>query len=406
MNADLSFVLLAGALGAVPGFLVWRTISQRKRMESHPLLLEKTLKELAPTSRLEEYDALLAYCGNGVVILDHDENILSSNIAARYLFGIPVERMIGKSIREVSGSQALSDLVKRTKSSRTMQREEIVTTGINSSSLVVTVAPIEDEGKHTNRLLIVTHNITELRRLETVRRDFVANVSHELRNPLASIRGMAETLQDGALDDHSVSEHFLQTIITEAQRLTRIADDLLSLTHAESRSPEKEFFLLSRLINHLKDRFETQARKSEIMLKVEVGESLEVFANYDQMEQVLINLLDNAIKYTPEGGEIRLTAERVASLVLCHVSDTGIGIQKKDLPRIFERFYRVDKARSRQSGGTGLGLAIVKHIVEAHNGTVGVESEYQKGTTFTFTLPYPHSSSESDLAVSRLAEKS
>ena len=374
-------------------------------MEMPPILSEKSTKESAPASRLEEYDALLAYCGNGVVILDRDENILSSNIAARYLFGIPVERMIGKHIEEVSGSAELTEIVKRAKRTRTMQREEIRTTGINSSSLVVTIAPIEDDGKHTNRLLIVTHNITELRRLETVRRDFVANVSHELRNPLASIRGMAETLQDGALDDHTVSEHFLQTIITEAQRLTRIADDLLTLTHAESRSPEKEFFLLSRLVNHLKDRIDTQARKSQIALNVDIPETLEVFANYDQMEQVLINLLDNAIKYTPEGGEIRLTAERVASLVLCHVSDTGIGIQKKDLPRIFERFYRVDKARSRQSGGTGLGLAIVKHIVEAHGGTVGVESEYQHGSTFTFTLPYPQSSPETSMPISRLPEK-
>ena len=403
MNGDIAFLLLAGGLGVVPAYLVWSSYSHRKKMEMDVLLQERTSKELSPHSRLEEYEALLAYCGNGVVVLNGENCILSSNISARYLFGIPVERMIGKQISAVSGSDELAKVVSQVRLLRTMIRQEINTTGINSSALVVTVAPIEDEGKHKNRLIIVIHNITELRRLETVRRDFVANVSHELRNPLASIRGMAETLQDGALEDLTVSEHFLQTIITEAQRLTRIADDLLSLTHAESRSPEKELFFLSRLVTHLKDRFVQQAKKAGITLITDLPDNLEIFANYDQMEQVLINLLDNAIKYTPEGGEIKLTAGRVANLILCKVSDTGIGIQKRDIPRIFERFYRVDKARSRQSGGTGLGLAIVKHIIEAHGGTVGVESDYQKGSTFTFTLPGTMSQIENS-AISKSAD--
>ena len=220
-------------------------------------------------------------------------------------------------------------------------------------------------------------------------RVIVANVSHELRTPLASIRAMTETLQDGALQDPSVAYHFLATINNEAQRLTRISEDLLILSQAESRQPEKARFLLAGMIQEAVIRFQPQAEKAGIDLSASLPADLEVCANHDQIEQVIVNLIDNALKYTSSGGKACVTAENEAKHVAVHVSDTGIGIMSQDLPRIFERFYRVDKARSRQSGGTGLGLSIVKHIVEAHGGQVTVKSEYGHGSTFTFTLPHP-----------------
>lgn len=235
--------------------------------------------------------------------------------------------------------------------------------------------------------LVGRNLVEEIRRLETIRRDFVANVSHELRTPLASIRAMAETLQDGALDDGKVAERFLGTIITETQRLTRISEDLLILSNAESGTPHRSTFSLSELLEEVVGRFRPQAEKSGIQLVAAIPPGLPVYADHDQIEQVMINLIDNAIKYTPIGGRAQITAERLNNgAIAVHIQDTGIGIMPEDQPRIFERFYRVDKARSRQSGGTGLGLSIVKHIVEAHGGTVGVDSEFGSGSTFTFTL--------------------
>jgi PAS domain S-box-containing protein len=235
--------------------------------------------------------------------------------------------------------------------------------------------------------LLLFDDVTELRRLETVRRDFVANVSHELRTPLASIRAMAETLQDGAINDMAVAGRFVNIIVGEVERLTRILEDLLILSRAESKLPERHSFVLSDLVRDVVERFQPQAGKAQIQLSYQGPRPLMVVANRDQIEQVLVNLVDNAIKYTPPGGRVDVTAKPQDQLVTVYVVDTGIGILSQDLPRLFERFYRVDKARSRQSGGTGLGLSIVKHIVETHGGKVMVESEYGRGSTFSFTLP-------------------
>jgi two-component system phosphate regulon sensor histidine kinase PhoR len=198
---------------------------------------------------------------------------------------------------------------------------------------------------------------------------------------------MAETLQDGALHDPAVASRFLGTILTEAARLARISEDLLVLSSVESRSPEKLDFNLASLLEEVIKRLAPQAAQADVRMTAEVPPSLGVLANYDQIEQVLVNLIDNAIKYTPAKGKVHITAQRGDNQIAVIVSDTGIGIQRKHQPRIFERFYRVDKARSRQSGGTGLGLSIVKHIVESHGGQVTVDSELGRGSTFSFSLP-------------------
>lgn len=198
---------------------------------------------------------------------------------------------------------------------------------------------------------------------------------------------MAETLQEGALHDQEVAGRFLGTIVTETERLTRIAQDLLILSDAESRQPERALLHLNNLIADVVERSRPQAEKANIAFTATYPKGLDVMANHDQMEQVLVNLIDNAIKYTPSGGSVHLDAEIGREAAVVSVSDTGIGMRKKDLLRIFERFYRVDKARSRQSGGTGLGLSIVKHIVESHGGMVNVESVPNEGSTFTYTIP-------------------
>lgn len=341
------------------------------------------------TALQEEYATVVDCCEAGILILDSENVIVQANLAARPLFAHSLHRVIGKTLLQATHSQELVALSQEARTARSLCRSEIRMPGAGGVILRVAIAPVAGDEHDSSRLVLVADDVTELRRLETIRRDFVANVSHELRTPLASIRAMTETLQDGALRDPSVAYHFLATINNEAQRLTRISEDLLILSQAESRQPEKARFLLAGMIQEAVLRFQPQAEKAGVQLSAEIPTGLEVFANHDQIEQVIVNLIDNTLKYTPAGGKACITAEDQAKQVAIHVSDTGIGIMPQDVPRIFERFYRVDKARSRQSGGTGLGLSIVKHIIEAHGGQVTVKSEYGRGSTFTFTLPHP-----------------
>ncbi|HLK55858.1 MAG TPA: ATP-binding protein, partial [Chthonomonadaceae bacterium] len=378
--------------GAAAGYLI-RMVQQRAQVraleETQHRALEAASERQQAEGRLQtlqqEYDALLVGCGAGVLILNSSDHIERANRVAGHLLGTSAQSLVGKSLLEATLSSELNSLVKTAREKNVAQHREVRTSGLNGQTLSVTALPIGNGTAEKYRFVVIAQDVTELRRLETVRRDFVANVSHELRTPLATIRAMAETLQDGALEDDSVSDHFLGTINAEAQRLTRISEDLLILSQAESRQPEKEPFNLSLMLTEVVSRFQPQAEKGLLTLCAEVPPALQVIANHDQIEQVLVNLVDNALKYTPPGGRILVTAEKDEDILAVHVSDTGIGIQSQDVPRIFERFYRVDKHRSRQSGGTGLGLSIVKHIVEAHSGQVTVDSEYNRGSVFTFT---------------------
>lgn len=230
----------------------------------------------------------------------------------------------------------------------------------------------------------------ELEKLERVRKDFVINVSHELRTPLASIQGYTETLIDGALADPNVNMRFLGIIRHNAERLARLTEDLLTLSRVEQKRQKFEFesHPANALIHDAFEMMRPIAEKSRIELKEErAPEDTVVCADSEAVSQILSNLMENAIKYTPAGGQISVGAVPQGSMVEFFVRDTGIGIPEEDLPRLFERFYRVDKARSRELGGTGLGLSIVKHLVAAHNGTTRVESRLHAGSTFAFTLP-------------------
>ncbi len=231
---------------------------------------------------------------------------------------------------------------------------------------------------------------TELEKLERIRKDFVINVSHELRTPLASIQGYAETLMDGALDDRENNMRFLGIIRHNAERLARLTEDLLTLSRIEMRRQNFRFdrYQVNEMLLSALDTMRPIAEKKgiELVQELPAGDG-EVFCDAEAVSQILSNLLDNAIKYTPEGGRITVGATSGPPWVQLFVRDTGMGIPAEDLPRLFERFYRVDKARSRALGGTGLGLAIVKHLVLAHKGRVWVDSRPGQGSTFFFTLP-------------------
>jgi two-component system phosphate regulon sensor histidine kinase PhoR len=345
---------------------------------------------------VEEYSALLEECGSGVILLDSGGVIQRTSKAAEQILGKTAEELSGRKVLEATISTELTSMCRAAAHDGSTQRGQISLPGPAACNLNVSVTPICSESGTVSRLLLIMQDVTELRRLENVRRDFVANVSHELRTPLASIRAMAETLQDGALQDATVAGRFLATIVTEAQRLSRISEDLLILSQTESLAPYKEPMDLSEILQEIVPRFQTQASDAGLEISSDVPEGLKVWANNDQIEQVLVNLVDNAIKYTPRGGSIHVSAKREIGHVAVDVTDTGVGIMQQDLGRIFERFYRVDKARSRQSGGTGLGLSIVKHIVESHGGQITVQSEFNRGSTFTFTLPAANGNPFSD----------
>ena len=235
------------------------------------------------------------------------------------------------------------------------------------------------------------HEHAELEKLERIRKDFVINVSHELRTPLASIQGYTETLLDGALHDQENNVRFLNIIRQNAERLGRLTADLLTISRIELKTQKFQFasYRLEPLLRECVDSLEPVARKKRIVISLDFAdEACEVFCDSESVHQIMSNLLDNAIKYTPEGGRIHVSAAPApGGMIEISVRDTGIGIPREDLGRLFERFYRVDKARSRELGGTGLGLAIVKHLARAHGGDVRVESEIGKGSAFAFTLP-------------------
>jgi two-component system phosphate regulon sensor histidine kinase PhoR len=242
--------------------------------------------------------------------------------------------------------------------------------------------------QHTSGSLLLVQDLTWIRRLETVRRDFVSNLSHELRTPLASLKALAETLQEGALDDPPAARRFVDQIEIEVDALTQMANELLELSKIESGrfSLDRSLVAADDLLNSAAKRMQVQAERARLHLHVESIPALpRVEVDAQRLEQVLVNLIHNAVKFTRPGGEVVLFAESTPGGVRFAVRDTGVGIPADEVSRIFERFYRVDKSRA--GSGTGLGLSIAKHIVEAHRGKIWVESEEGKGSTFSFSIP-------------------
>jgi two-component system phosphate regulon sensor histidine kinase PhoR len=335
--------------------------------------------------------AILDSMVEGVIAIDQRGRIVLMNHAARWIFDLGREPVEGRPLLEIVRHKEILDLVAGRKrlDVEGAQRREIelgppVDRILDAHAAAIALAP-SGQG-----ILLVLHDVTELRRLERVRTEFVANVSHELRTPLTSIRGYLETLLDGALEEPTNARRFLEIAHTHAERLSRLVDDLLQLSDIEMG----KLILKPALLNlhtvaaEVLAFFEKQAAQKSLSLVNTVPDDIRLPADWDRLTQIFVNLVDNAVKYTPAQGEITLGAEPGTSgFVHVWVADTGIGIPSTDLPRITERFYRVDKARSRELGGTGLGLAIVKHLVQAHGGELWLESELGRGTTVNFSLP-------------------
>lgn len=314
-------------------------------------------------------------------VVDDKFRIVAANKAARkeFQFRDPV----GESLVEVTHSHELEELAGLAAKSPTRLRQE-VTIGHPTEARVRAYA--WKNGAVPGQVFISLLDVTKLRRLETVRRDFVANVSHELRTPMTTIRAMAETLLDGEPEDKELTDRYLQKIIREVDRLTAMTDDLLTLSKIENERPLQQPFDLVDVARSVVQQLSPKAREKGIELRFVSPDRLSVLGSSSEMTQVVLNLVDNAINYTSSGSvEVALVAE--GERIRMTVRDTGIGIAEEHLGRIFERFYRVDRGRSRATGGTGLGLSIVRHIVEAHDGTISVESELNKGSAFTVVLP-------------------
>lgn len=325
----------------------------------------------------------------GVVAVDPSGSILAVNPTFSTLFSIQAEEAQGKRFLEVLRHSDLNALLREVLKTCERYVTEVVVHSPDERIFEVHALPLLQDGACQGALLVL-HDITRLRRLEQVRKDFVANVSHELRTPLASIKGYAETLRSGALEDRENRLDFVLSIEEQAGRLTHLVDDLLTLSAVESGKvgQEKSSIDLQGLVAETVDELGVLAEQRAVTLKTQFPEQLgQVLANRESVRQILVNLIDNAIKFNRESGLVVVSLEQAEETIAVFVQDTGIGIPSVDVPRLFERFYRVDKARPRALGGTGLGLAIVKHLVETQGGQVGVESKENEGTTFYFTLP-------------------
>jgi two-component system phosphate regulon sensor histidine kinase PhoR len=332
--------------------------------------------------------AILENMVEGIIVSDKSGRIVSANPSVEKIFGVATKDAQGKSFLEVIRNNDLADIMGSVlKSAKFISREFSLVWPVRRI-LRVDASPIFERGVVSGCLLVI-HDITQIRDLETVRRDFVANVSHELKTPLTSIKGFVETLLEGALEDKDNSRHFLQIIQDHSNRLDSLVHDLLDLAYLESPEIrlEKEKVNVKALADDALACFKSHLNKSSIKAENNLADDLIIRVDKDKISQALTNLVDNAIKFNRENGFIKIYNQNSDTNVMIAVEDSGIGIPKKDIPRIFERFYRADKARSRELGGTGLGLAIVKHIVELHNGSVGVESTEGLGSKFWFILP-------------------
>jgi two-component system phosphate regulon sensor histidine kinase PhoR len=327
----------------------------------------------------------------GVLVIDRAAVIRLANQRATEIFATC--ELVGQPLLTVSRDPDLQALMRMVMHQQAPAHHvhEITFNGGRREHFRISATPLNTAPGAPELFVLVFHDVTELKKLETARRDFVANVSHELRTPLTAIRGYAETLRAGALADPEVARKFLGVIERHSERLTRLTDDLLTLSDLElgRAALHRMAVALPAVVEAAIEVIREKAQQGQVVLRTEVDAAVPPLdADPDRLEQVLVNLLDNAVKYTPAGGTVTLAVRRgdTPDAVEITVTDTGIGIPSEDLPRLTERFYRVDKARSRELGGTGLGLAIVKHIVQAHGGTLRFESEVGGGTTVRVTL--------------------
>ena len=392
-------IALAGLLVAGVGW--W----QARRMARSLADAAQSARAMAGTlqAKIGELEAgrtqltgILQSMAEGVLAVGSTGEILLVNPAARHILGIGSGARATRSLSDVVRIPEIQTIVQEIQRTGRPCARDLTMYAPSERHLRVhaatcSYAPWTRPGQPPQGacVLLVLHDITDFKRLENVRREFVANVSHELKTPLTAIQGAVETLLDGALSDTTHSRPFVESIAEETSHLRRLVDDLLTLAQVESRQAalKRESIPLKAFLEEAMARHQALAVAHQVSLTLETPESLSpVPADRGQLAQAIGNLLDNAIKYNRPGGQVIVRASEADRQLRIEVEDTGIGIPSEDLPRIFERFYRVDKARSRETGGTGLGLSIVKHVAEAHGGSVVVESQPHQGSRFTLIL--------------------
>ncbi|WP_458119474.1 two-component system histidine kinase PnpS [Paenibacillus sp. Z6-24] len=354
--------------------------------------LEMQLKVIRDNEDLLQ--SVLANMTGGMVMVEFNGNVALVNRFAEEMLGISSKRIIGKPYQELKQHYELSKLLGEGLRRKERIHDEQTLYNPEPRLIEIDGVPMFEDDDTYRGMLFLIQDVSNIRRLERMRSEFVANVSHELKTPIAAVKGFAETLLSGGVQDEQTSRSFLQIIYDESERLNRLIGDILELSKIESKRSPLNFspIHLQPFFDTIREMLNSSAAKKNITMIMNVPEELFMEADEDRLRQIFVNLISNAINYTQDGGKVTLDVGEFMSpegeeRIRFDVSDTGMGIPRKDLPRIFERFYRVDKARSRSSGGTGLGLSIVKHLVELHHGMVTVESEVNIGTTFTVNLP-------------------
>ena len=372
------------------------TVPDTVELGSLAMTLNRMATQLAEqiaviTQQRNEQEAILESMHEGVLALDTQERVITVNRAAEALLGVVATQAKGHTIQEVVRNVALQRLLVAAVHSPEPTTADIVLRGAGERFLQATATALRDAQGREIGVLVVLNDVTQLRHLENIRRDFVSNVSHELKTPITSIKGFVETLRDGALEDREHAGRFLEIIARHAERLHAIIEDLLALSRLEQDSdgydiPRLETSLLEVIQAAILD-CAAKAEAQHVTVLPTCAAELRAAVNAPLLEQALVNLLENAITYSNPESRVWVTAHQEDDLLVIAVRDQGIGIPQDHLDRIFERFYRVEKARSRERGGTGLGLAIVKHIAQVHGGQVLVTSAVGQGSTFMLRLP-------------------
>lgn len=342
--------------------------------------LDSTLSEISREKN--KIETLLQNMNDGVIAFDINKNLIHANSCAYKLLNFNEEAKVYDDVFKSINDVSFEDVI-NTQGDTITEKDMVV----NDKYLKLFFAKFKDEKGNNEGIICVIQDITKQEKLENMRKDFVANVSHELKTPITSIKGYSETLLENDVDKET-KERFLSVINSEAERMSRIVSDLLKLSKMDSNeiTVNKENIDLRKIVDDVVAKLSLELQKKNQTVDVESNENVLAFADYSQIEQVIINIITNSIRYTPEGGNIKVKIEANDENTVIKIKDNGIGIPKEDLSRIFERFYRVDKARTREMGGTGLGLSISKNMIEANGGTISIDSEYGYWTEVTITL--------------------
>jgi len=347
--------------------------------------LKQTLDEIE--GEKNKVEAILAHMADGLLALDSEGRIIRLNPAAQRMFQTEEAAVLGSFPHETWPDARLNQAL-----AQALQEGRPLTQEVRVDQLVLLayITPLQGERNKTAGMVVVFHDITELEKLESMRREFVANVSHELKTPLTTVKSYVETLLDGAAEDEEVRSRFLRVVESETDRMARLVKDLLHLSQLDQGSThwDVQAYEVPLLVDECLSKLSVPIERKNLRIKRSYAADAPMgMFDRDKLQQVMLNLLANAVEFTPPRGEIQIEVRKNGSMVAVAVSDSGIGIPKEDLPRIFERFYRVDKARSRMLGGTGLGLAIARQIVESLGGAISIDSDLGKGTKVIFTLP-------------------